>query len=62
MVQNCDAFMYKITHKYTTWVPDIKNFKNKGPDVNFLFDFSKTILDLLESNKKIALACFFLRY
>ena len=36
-----------------------KIFKNKGPDVNFLFDFSKTMLVLLESIKKIALACFF---
>ena len=36
-----------------------KIFKNKGPDVNFLFDFSKTMLVLLESNNKIALACYF---
>ena len=38
-----------------------KILKNKGPEVNFLFDFSKTILVLLESNKKIALACFFFK-
>jgi hypothetical protein len=33
--------------------------KTKGPDVNFLFDLSKTMLVLLESNKKFALACLF---
>ena len=36
-----------------------KIFKNKGPDVNFLFDFSKTILVLLESNKKYGLSHLF---
>jgi hypothetical protein len=30
---------------------------NKGPDVNFLLDLSKTMLVLLESIKKFALAC-----
>ena len=36
-----------------------KIFKNKGPDVNFLFDFSKTMLVLLESNKKCGLSHLF---
>ena len=36
-----------------------KILKNKGPEVNFLFDFSKTILVLLESNKKSGLSHLF---
>ena len=36
-----------------------KIFKNKGPEVNFLFDFSKTMLVLLESNKKCGLSHLF---
>ena len=32
---------------------------NKGPDVNFLLDLSKTMLVLLESNKKCGLSHFF---
>ena len=33
---------------------------NKGPDVNFLFDLSRKMLVLLESNKKCGLACLFM--
>ena len=37
-----------------------KILKSKGPDVNFLLDLSKTMLVLLESIKKFALACLFM--
>ena len=33
---------------------------NKGPDVNFLLDLSRTMLVLLESIKKFSLACLFM--
>jgi hypothetical protein len=35
---------------------------NKGPDVNFLFDLSKSMLVLPESNKNVAFLIYFLRY
>ena len=39
---------------------EVKILKNKGPDINFSFDLSKSMLDLQESNKKFALACLFM--
>ena len=54
--QNHTNFVEKMCF-WQTLRPKI--LKNKGPEVNFLFDFSKTMLVLLESNKKIVLACFF---
>jgi hypothetical protein len=37
-----------------------KILKNKGPDINFLFDLSKSMLDLQESNKKVGHSYLFL--
>ena len=37
-----------------------QTLKNKGPDINFLFDLSKSMLDLQESNKKVGHSYLFL--